>query len=233
MRVVLWNCKDGINKQSQVDYFNNFEADLAILPELKEKNIETLSPDSAIWVTNNHYNRYPKGLGVLSFNGFNLEEYPRDEEMEIFIPLKVFKEEFSMNLLAVWNFYWACKQGRFKDVRGDNCLEWSALRHYKPLFDDPIMVAGDWNFGPTLYPKEFDKLDGMLEKSGLKSLYHIFHKIPLLESNHMTFRAPTGHLHHLDHIFGSKYFYANMKKLSVGDLESAVLSDHAPIILDM
>ena len=104
-----------------------------------------------IWITNNHVNPRPKGLGVLTFNDFSLEVQPRDEDMEIFIPLKICKVGFSFNLLAVWNFYYACKQGRFKGVRGDNCLEWSALKHFGPKLSSPSLMVGDWNFGRTCF----------------------------------------------------------------------------------
>jgi len=131
MRILSWNCNNGINQPEQLNYFKSFKPDLAIIPEVKEYNIEKLGPDSAVWVTNNPKNKSPKGLGVLAFNGFKLEELPRDHDMEIFIPLKVLKGDFSFNLLAVWNFYYVCKRGRFKDLKGPDCLEYSALKHYK------------------------------------------------------------------------------------------------------
>jgi hypothetical protein len=78
----------------------------------------------------------------LAFNGYELEELERDEDMEIFIPLKVSKNRFSFNLPAVWNFYYACKQGRFKGVMGDGCLEWSALKHFQPNRCPPNLLIG-------------------------------------------------------------------------------------------
>ena len=37
--------------------------------------------------------------------------------MEIYIPAKIKGNGIEFNILAIWNFYWACKQGRFKGVR--------------------------------------------------------------------------------------------------------------------
>ena len=68
MRIIIWNCINGMGKKEQIDFFKSFDADLAILPELKQKNIDGLQPNDAIWITNNHSNKSPKGLGVLSFN---------------------------------------------------------------------------------------------------------------------------------------------------------------------
>ena len=85
MRVLLWNCNNGLSKQSQLSYFHSFAPDLAIIPELKQDNINLLSPSSSIWVTNNHNNSRPKGLGVLGFNNVTLTKLPADDEMEIFL----------------------------------------------------------------------------------------------------------------------------------------------------
>ena len=101
MNILLWNCNNGINKLEQIDYFKSFQCDLAVIPELKERNISSLEPEYAAWVTNNHSNPNPKGLGVLTFNGWQLDELPRDEDMEIYIPLRIFNSSCSFNLLAV------------------------------------------------------------------------------------------------------------------------------------
>ncbi len=50
-------------------------------------------------------------------------------------------------VLAIWNFYWACKQGRFKGVKGENCLEWEAIRHYADFLKSDCLMIGDFNFG--------------------------------------------------------------------------------------
>jgi exonuclease III len=233
MKILLWNVKEGISQKSQVEYFESFAPDLAIVPEIKEKNISGLSPDAAVWATNNHTNPSPKGLGILGFNGFKLEELERDEDMEIYIPLKVKNDEFSFNLLAVWNFYYACKQGRFKDVKGDDCLEWSALKHYRPFFNDPAIIVGDWNFGPTCFEDSYLVLDETLEMSGMKSLYHMYHGLPPLESKHSTFKTTRQNFHHIDHMFGSRFFLENMKSFQVDDFENVILSDHAPLVLEV
>ena len=234
MRILLWNCKGGISRKVKIEYFKSFSPDIAVVPEIREKNIELLAPDSNIWITNNHLKSAPKGLGVLAFNGFKLEPLPRDEEMEIFIPVKVIRDEFSFNLLAVWNFYSACKQGRFQKVRGPKNLEFSALEYYKSLFTDPSLIVGDWNLGPTFSKDEFVKIVGILDQQGLKSIYHHQHNIFPAETRHSTFRAPKGKvLHHLDHIFGSELFYKNVKTLLIDEFQNVVLSDHAPIVLDV
>jgi|GEM_PF-3410052 len=233
MRILLWNCNNGISHDSQIEYFNSFSPDVAIIPEIKKTNISKLNPSSHAWVTNNFTNPSPKGLGILAFNGFGITELERDEEMEIFIPVKIHKKDFSFNLLAVWNFYTACKQGRFKGVKGVKCLEYSALEHYKNLLSDPCLVAGDWNLGPTFAQDAFLKIVNILEANGLKSLYHKFNNIPLTESLNPTFRSSRKTLHHLDHMFGSKYFYDNILNFKVEPFEKVILSDHAPLIVEL
>ena len=75
---------NGMGRPEQINMFKSFDADLAILPELKQKNIDALCPTDAVWITNNHTNKIPKGLGVLSFNQTRLTELERDEDMEIY-----------------------------------------------------------------------------------------------------------------------------------------------------
>ena len=153
--------------------------------------------------------------------------------MEIYIPVKIKGKGIEFNLLAIWNFYWACKQGRFKDVKGDDCLEWSALRHYKSILYDPCIVMGDFNFGPTFSQEAFVYMNGVFEDMGIKGLYHQFNNLPWTETKHFTYKSPMQTFHHLDHIFGSEYFQKRMKSFSVGKLEDAVLSDHSPLVLDI
>ena len=233
LRVLLWNCNNGLGQQAQLEQFQSFNCDVAVIPELKEANIEPINPDFAIWVTNNFGARRPKGLGVLTFNGWNLKSLPRDEEMEIYLPVEISKGEFSFNLLAVWNFYHACKSGRFKGVRGENALEWEAMRHYKHLFSDPALVVGDWNFGPTFSKEAFVELVSVFEESDMRSLYHDYFSLKPDQTKHSTFLTTRNTKHHLDHMFGSTSFFSKMKRFEILDLTDVVLSDHAPCFLEI
>ena len=233
MRIVIWNCMNGMGNPKQIDYFNNLKADIAILPELKHKNIEALNATDAIWMTNNHENAVPKGLGVLGFNGWKLDLLDFDKDMELYIPIKVSSESFSFNLLAVWNFYFECKQGRFKGAKGDQQLEWAAIARYSEQLQRPCLFAGDWNLGPTFAQKNFVRISEILETKGLNSLYHEFYKLDIKDSKHSTFRTPTKKYHHLDHFFGSKEFSEGMLNYEIPNVDEATLSDHSPIILDV
>ena len=144
---------NGISRPEQISILQKLNPDIAIIPEMKKSNIDIVKPDDAIWKTNNHKNKHPKGLGILSFNGAQISPLEFDEDMELYIPVNVVFKNISFNLLAVWNFYYACKQGRFKGVKGENCLEWSAIRHYTNTLDYPLLIGGDWNYGQTFYTK--------------------------------------------------------------------------------
>ena len=233
MRIVIWNCMNGMGNPKQIDYFNNLKADIAILPELKHKNIEALDATDAIWMTNNHENTVPKGLGVLGFNGWKLDLLDFDKDMELYIPIKVSSEWFSFNLLAVWNFYSECKQGRFKGAKGDAALEWAAISRYSAQLRTPCLFGGDWNFGPTFSQAAFVRLCNELSQKHIYSLYHEFYKLEFESSLHSTFRTPTKKYHHLDHFFGSKEFSAGMVNYEIPNVDEATLSDHSPIILDV
>ena len=149
MKILLWNCCNGLANEEKVSLIKKLQPDIAIVPEIREGDIEKVQPSSSIWVTNNHTGNRPKGLGVLAFNGGVLHLEPHDEEMEIFLPIRVHFDNFRFNLLAVWNFYSACKQGRFKGIKtGDSVLEFEAIRHYRKFLSSPALIAGDWNLGP-------------------------------------------------------------------------------------
>ena len=72
MRIIIWNCQNGISRPEQLSILQNLNPDLAIIPEMKQSNIDVIKPDRSIWQTNNHSNKYPKGLGILSFNGVEI-----------------------------------------------------------------------------------------------------------------------------------------------------------------
>ena len=82
-------------------------------------------------------------MGVLGFNGTLVTQLETDEDMEIFLPAKVNTSKIGFKVLAVWNFYWACKQGRFKGAKGDRALEYAVLRHYLPKSESPSLIIGD------------------------------------------------------------------------------------------
>jgi exonuclease III len=45
------------------------------------------------------------------------------------------------------------------------------------------------------------------------------------------FRSPTKQYHHLDHLFGTQEFVDRMTGFEIPDVEEAILSDHAPVVL--
>lgn len=237
LRILHWNCMGGLSRKEKIAYLLSFNADIAIIPEIRQSNIDCINAirkvHSSIWETNNFSSNNPKGLGVLSFGDYKITELPRDKEMEIFLPLMISRGSFSFSLLALWNFYSACKQGRFKGLEGPECLEYSALRFYEKHFKDPSLVVGDWNLGPTFSLNTFLKLGEMLNAVGLKSLYHEHHGLQHHQSNHFTFRSNRNRFHHIDHIFGSEFFHKNMNDYHTDSFTNVVLSDHAPILLEI
>lgn len=230
MRILSWNCNNGIGRSAQIAYFKSFKPDIAIVPELKKSQLEALSPDSHIWVTNNHSTSAPKGLGVLAYNGYKLAALPRDEDLNIFVPLKVARNDFSFNMLAVWNFTSFSKE---EQIAGDGAIDFSALEQYRELFADPFLMAGEWNMGPTLAQQGLQKLLNVLNPYGVKSLYDQMTFMPRKEITNPAFRAPRNPTLHLDHMFGSSFFCDNASALNVDTFEHVVLSDHAPLVLDV
>ncbi|RYZ80716.1 MAG: endonuclease/exonuclease/phosphatase family protein, partial [Proteobacteria bacterium] len=195
MRLVLWNCLGGLKHPDKVSYLKSLKPDLLIVPEIREKHIDALKPTSAIWITNNHESKNPKGLGVLSFAGHDLQKLDADIDMELFLPIRTVFEGVPINLLAVWAFHSRCKQGRYKGKLGSYQLKRDAINRYKELFTQPSIVAGDWNLGPTIEPKSFDEITEMFGSSGLSNLYNSFNHLPVDAVAPMTHRHSSGRLH--------------------------------------
>ena len=233
MRIGVWNCCNGLSHPDQVRQFHALELDVTIIPECRERDIPNLAPDAAIWRTNNHMLAHPKGLAVLTYNGFTLEPLSHDPEMEIYIPLRVSSRRQSFNLLAVWNFYHAAKQGRFRGAKGETAVELTAIRHYAPLMNDHFIMAGDFNYGPTFSGRAFVDFCKRLSEQHVYSAYHAWHGKPVDQSDHATFRHSSGKTHHLDHIFLSADFKQHMSKMMIPPISEVVRSDHAPIFVEI
>lgn len=67
--------------------------------------------------TKKFYNNTPKGLGVLAFNNFTLEELPRDNDMEIFIPFKVKSKNMDFTILADSKWSEIIANGNMADLK--------------------------------------------------------------------------------------------------------------------
>lgn len=233
MRVVLWNCNNGLGSIEQIEYFFQLKPDLAIIPELKEQNIEMLKPTDHVWATNAREKNSPKGLGVLSFGGSSLTLEDHDPEMEIYLPITIEHETLEFRLLAVWNFYWAAKQGRFKNNKVDP-VEYAALSRYQQFLTDPCIIAGDWNLGPTYSSESYKKIARLFQEQDIRNIYNTFHNLEIGSEKHQTFRpARGGKVHILDHIFGSQSILNATEQFWVADPKDWVKSDHAPILLDI
>ena len=61
IKILLWNCNSGLGRKEQINQLKSYDCDLAIIPELRESNIELIKPSDAVWKTNNHKTRKPKG----------------------------------------------------------------------------------------------------------------------------------------------------------------------------
>lgn len=235
MRVVLWNCKGGLKRKDKVEYLLGLKPDIAVIPEIRKAHIPFLQPKNSIWLTNLPEAKGPKGLGVLSYGDYSLHELTSDPEMEIYLPIRVKSTVKDFNLLAVWNFYHLCKKGRFRGVKGENGVELSALRHYRSTLNDPCLLVGDLNMGPTLTGNGFSHFSAILEEMGLSDLSKCKHESSSDSRVFSTFRMKnkgrTFH-HHLDHVFGSASFESSLKSYQTDSRAMDDFSDHAPVLVD-
>ena len=99
MRILLWNCNNGLGSKEQREYFFSFKPDIAIIPELKEHNLESLSPENSIWVTSLNHETFDV---IAKCHGYTLKGIEKDH-MICSLPFKVI--ELSTKDLMPINIY--------------------------------------------------------------------------------------------------------------------------------
>ena len=67
----------------------------------------------------------------------------------------------------------------------------------------------------------------------VSQLDHPRHRLEFEHSRHSTFRSPSGHYHHLDHLFATDDLCAKVVDYEIMPIDEAVRSDHAPILLTL
>ena len=92
-----------------------------------------------------------------------------------------------------------------------NCLDMVCHQTLHRTLDYPLLIGGDWLLWITFSPNHLLICAVDLKQIRLNNLYHYFNNLDFHESKHSTFRHSSGKLHHLDHFFGSSFFYEKHK----------------------
>jgi exodeoxyribonuclease III len=136
MKVIAWNCNMAFRKK----YANilSYKPDILIVPECEHpENFKDSFYSDVLWIGKNN----KKGLSVFSFNDYKISLHKMYcEDFKYILPIEVTKNnEKIMNLIAVW----AQDDDNPKKRYIGNV--WCALNYYKDLFNESVIIAGDFN----------------------------------------------------------------------------------------
>lgn len=248
MKVIAWNCNAG-KFQTKKDAILKHEPDILVVPECEP--LEKLVFDAASQPTARDRigdEGQHRGLAVFCFNGYRLERSDcYDPEIKFFLPLRIFKDNVSLTLLASW--VWHESSSKYLDVFNN------AVDHYAKVgFIGPkkTLFLGDFNSpgkgnnldNPFRKNSNLDKHKEIVEKLsaiGLRSLYHST-ACPPQEYGKETvptyFDTPKSEgskgPFHCDYCFASEDMQERLiKPMVIGKFDDWIgASDHMPLIMD-
>ena len=239
-RIVVWNCAMALH--NKVDSLMSLNPDVAIIPEsakpeiVREKNPRFKFNDAA-WVGKKAGRGKHKGLGVYSFNGYQLSQhYSYDPSYEYLIPLEV-SGPLAFNLVGVW----AIHHSKTIPTEIRNSLVLSGLKHYSRfLISSPSIVAGDFNnnviWDATNKHNKFCLVRDELQDLGMTSSYHEKHSVhygmePDPTIYWMKDRSST---YHIDYCFIPRDWQSRLAQVSVGTHDDWIKSsDHVPMVVEI
>ena len=179
----------------------------------------------------------PKGLGVVAFNGWNVEPLEAPADLPWVLPVRVHAPDgdHAFDLLAVWTV--ARKDGRpgYAGQITRILDEWHDV-----LAAGGTVVAGDFNCitqGPT--GRAHVRNLSRFEELGIRSGYHAHSALEHGAETAMTLRwVARGRIvqgYHCDYVLLPERLLTRVTAVSVGSMEDWVdsrLSDHCPVVVD-
>ena len=232
MKIITWNCNMAFRKKAAL--ILQHTPDIAVIQEcehpgkLRFTNGEP-QPTDMLWFGENSN----KGLGIFSYSAFRLQQHKTyNPALKIIAPVKVFDNNSSFMLYAVWANNPADKDGQYVTQ------VWKALDHYKRIIrKQQTILAGDFNSN-TIWDKprrqgNHSTVVQQLEKKGIRSVYHHHFSQQQGKEAHPTFYLYKNKLkpYHLDYCFASADFIKNLHTVEVGEHRFwSKYSDHMPVI---
>lgn len=250
MRVITWNCL-GVWSNDRKGFQNKKEAvlkqrpDILVVPECE--SLEKLSfPEDCRPTGQDRIfdEEQERGLAVFCFNGFQLERLDRfDPEIKYFLPLRIFKGDLSLTVLATW--IW-------KNPKDTNPMKYleifsAAVDFYAPILNrEKVLFLGDFNTPgaennldrPKLGNRFLKKHLAIVEKLGFKSLFHemkgVAHGKENSEDATLYFNNDPRQPFHCDYCFASSDILDRKQSVEIGKPALWLqLSDHMPLIVKL
>ena len=240
MRIITWNCL-GANFQEKKEAILKLKPDVLVVQECEplEKLIfaEGLTGQDRIGDEGQL-----RGLAVLCFNGFRLERLDgHNPDLKFFLPLRVFKDNLSLTLLATW--VWHKDSSQYLDVFS------AAVDHYAEVLNrEKMLFLGDLNTpgaennlaSPTAGNRFLERhleIVGKLSQKGVKSLFHaknnVEHGKEKKEDATLYHNSDPSKPFHCDYVFASDDMLKRLQFIEIGKpVDWLKLSDHMPLIVD-
>ena len=213
--------------RNKLDFIQEFIPDIVVVPECENLGNQT---SHRLWFGENKN----KGIGIFSYSDYEIELNPNyNPSFKYIIPIIV-KGPMNFNLLAVW------AMNDSVDVRKRYIGQvWLAIKYYKELLNQPIIIIGDFNWNKIWDAKPSYPLYGnltdvinILQDNEIKSAYHSFYGEEFGKET-----KPTLFMHHnknkpyhVDYCFASKEF--KLENVEIGEYADwAKKSDHMPLMI--
>lgn len=209
--------------------------DILIIPECEHPdklqfNPTVPTPNDMLWFGDNKN----KGLGIFSYNGFTLKLIRNhNPELKMIIPIAVKGNDVKLTLYAIWANNPHDPDGQYVEQ------VWKAIHHYdKKLSNKQTILVGDFNSN-TIWDRKYragnhSNVVKRLEKKGIFSCYHLYHKQIQGKEEHPTFYLykHKDKPYHLDYCFASTDMIDKIESVEIGDYEFwKQYSDHVPVIV--
>ena len=237
MNLITWNCHMKFReKYKQILPYN---PDLIIIPECEcEEKQSNKFYEKMLWDGKNKW----KGLGVFSFNGFDIERHDSYcDEFKYVLPIKVTTpEDNNINLIAIWS-----QNNKEEPQRRYIGEIWNALNYYKKLLDSSTIIAGDFNWNVRWDRKpngalagDFGDVVALLKEHDIYSSYHEFNdkEYGSEQPDHtlyLNYNLNKGY--HVDYVFASAELMKGVKSVEVGKYNKwrnePCKSDHMPLMV--
>lgn len=159
MKIVTWNCKEGLTPEKARKVADWAKADVYFIQEVEENNAckeveEALGQMRHWYGDHKEYDAYGKGdLGIAIFSKeWTAKRINKGtERFRYVVPYAVTKKDGSEKFVAfhVWtkkdSFYAESRFHGYSDIFMDAMLSYSRFR--PRLFSEPFIALGDFNFG--------------------------------------------------------------------------------------
>ena len=233
LKIITWNCQGAFRKKA--GFILEHKPDILVVPECEHLDklvfaSDIAAPTSILWFRSST----TKGLGILSYNGFTLKlRRSHNQQLKLIIPIAVTGPHIHFTLYAVWANNPADPDGTYVEQ------VWKALHHYnRYIKNSKTILAGDFNSN-TIWDRKYrignhSAVVKRLEKKGIHSTYHHYHKQVQgkeLHPTQFTYRH-RDKPYHLDYCFVSKDLLDKVSSVEVGDYDTWIKhSDHVPVIV--